>query len=459
VANKGKIMADTSSLRADWQDAAQAKAWLASLVRPLLESLHSCFVKWGGNVAHNTTVEVPSITQLSPKDNARQLSVIQQYVIEIRDWALRKGLHGLPPAPSAFSDREQAQSTFSEWCAYLEHLSDEALRANSRLPSGKPEQGEGEGGAALTPGQASSVGSPTAGWLAALKTVRDELDSWGDFEQSESWEEHFPEAITNDKTPGVEPHPLWLAVVVLQRFYPKNRLPKPTGALDAWANLCEYSRQYGDDDPIAQRDKAIEAAGKLREWVCGEIERLKSAGTSTRGDSDLDRRFMETAIEEARKCKAEDGRVHPKVGVVVVKDGIVLAKAYRGELGEGDHAEYTALEKKLPDAAIAGATVYTTLEPCTSRNHPKISCAGRLIERRVKRVVIGMPDPNPTVHGEGWARLQEANIVVDGFDSDLKAQIEEMNREFIRYHKNAPEGSATSSSAKHGGRTGDAGGL
>lgn len=158
-------------------------------------------------------------------------------------------------------------------------------------------------------------------------------------------------------------------------------------------------------------------------------------GASGVADPDFQRRFMEMAVEEARKSKPEDERAHPRVGVVVVKDGNVLATAYRGELGEGEHAEFTALEKKLCDVAVAGATVYTTLEPCTSRNHPKIPCASRLIERRVRRVVIGMPDPNRMVFGEGWARLREANVAIADFDSDLKHEIEEMNRDFIRCHK------------------------
>jgi Cytidine and deoxycytidylate deaminase zinc-binding region len=78
-------------------------------------------------------------------------------------------------------------------------------------------------------------------------------------------------------------------------------------------------------------------------------------------DSDKhDREFMEMAIEEARKSVGQDRRAHPKVGAVVVKGGRVLAAAHRGELGEGEHAEYTALERKLPDETIAGATVCST---------------------------------------------------------------------------------------------------
>ena len=146
----------------------------------------------------------------------------------------------------------------------------------------------------------------------------------------------------------------------------------------------------------------------------------------------MERQFMEMAIEEARRSVGEDGRAHPKVGAVVVKDGKVLAAAHRGELGKGDHAEYTALEKKLADGSVVGATVYTTLEPCTTRNHPKVPCASRLIERKVNRVVIGMLDPNPAICGKGERRLREHGIVVDRFPHDLIVQLEELNRDFTR---------------------------
>lgn len=157
-----------------------------------------------------------------------------------------------------------------------------------------------------------------------------------------------------------------------------------------------------------------------------------------------DLEFMRMAIDVSRKCKGEDGRQHPKVGAVIVKDGQVLTTSYRGELGEGEHAEFTALEKKLSENILSGATVYTTLEPCTTRNHPKVPCADRLIERKVSRVVIGMLDPNPTITGRGQRRLRDANIQTDLFPADLMAEVEELNREFTRYQKRQDEGPALS---------------
>ena len=150
--------------------------------------------------------------------------------------------------------------------------------------------------------------------------------------------------------------------------------------------------------------------------------------------ANVDRRFAVMAITEARKSVPEDERPHPRVGVVIVKDGVVLSKAHRGENTQS-HAEYIALECKLPDDAVAGSTVYTTLEPCTKRNHPKIPCAQRLVERKVGRVVIGMLDPNPDIRGLGEQLLNDAGIETQLFPRDLRAQVEEMNRDFIKAQK------------------------
>lgn len=218
-------------------------------------------------------------------------------------------------------------------------------------------------------------------------------------------------------------------------------------AVPALAGALQRQIDQGFSSVVAR--VRLDLTIKLSEAALGarEVARAASSAQSdntTARSVDADWKFAKMAVELARKSMPEDQRTHPKVGVVVVKDGKVVSTAYRGET-EGCHAEYIASEKKVAEEQIAGATVYTTLEPCTSRNHPKIPCATRLRERKVGRVVIGMLDPNPEISGRGVRALREANIAIDLFPDELKAEVEEMNREFLRAY--APLG-ATGTSAQ-----------
>lgn len=97
---------------------------------------------------------------------------------------------------------------------------------------------------------------------------------------------------------------------------------------------------------------------------------------------------------------------NPRVGCVLVKDGLVVGEGFHVYAGEG-HAEVNALREA--GVAARGATAYVTLEPCS--HHGKTPpCAQGLIDAGVMRVVAAMVDPNPQVAGRGIKLLQDAGI-------------------------------------------------
>lgn len=151
-----------------------------------------------------------------------------------------------------------------------------------------------------------------------------------------------------------------------------------------------------------------------------------------------ERQLMELAIEISRRCVSELGKVSPQVGAVIARNGVLLDFAYRGEIKAGEHAEYTLLERKLSKARLSAAVLYTTLEPCTHRNHPKVACCDRVIDRGLKRVVIGTLDPNPIIRGMGELRMQEAGIEITRFDPDLVPTIRALNQPFVALHPLRP---------------------
>ncbi len=163
---------------------------------------------------------------------------------------------------------------------------------------------------------------------------------------------------------------------------------------------------------------------------------------------------MERAVELGKKSVTEPDRDSPapKVGVVIAKDGESLVEAYRGEDGDGRHAEYIALER-LADADLRGATVYTTLEACPKRNHPKIPCAKRLVERGVGTVYIGAFDPDPAIHRRGWEMLDLADVSLKEFHRDLREEIEQDGSEFFNAfrQKEADRGTARFDWTQNGG--------
>ena len=145
---------------------------------------------------------------------------------------------------------------------------------------------------------------------------------------------------------------------------------------------------------------------------------------------------MELAIKVMRQSVAEtrdDGKQSPLVGAVLVRPDGQTETACRGELREGDHAEYTLLERKHRDARLDGAALFATLEPCApgARKHPKLSCAERIVNARIKEVWVGIEDPDPAVDREGLRYLESKGVTVHMFDADLQTEIRRANRRFL----------------------------
>jgi len=117
---------------------------------------------------------------------------------------------------------------------------------------------------------------------------------------------------------------------------------------------------------------------------------------------------------------------NPRVGCVLVKDGVVVGEGFHLRAGEG-HAEVNALAAAGEQAR--GATAYVTLEPCShyGRTPP---CAEGLIKAGVARVVAGMVDPNPQVAGRGMTMLTDVGIEAEA--GLLEAQARELNPGFIK---------------------------
>ncbi|CAI8610597.1 unnamed protein product [Vicia faba] len=132
-------------------------------------------------------------------------------------------------------------------------------------------------------------------------------------------------------------------------------------------------------------------------------------------DGDVDGFYMRKSVELARKalgCTSPN----PLVGCVIVKDGQIVGQGFHPKPGQ-PHAEVFALR----DAAdlAENATAYVTLEPCNhfGRTPP---CTEALIKARLKKVVVGMVDPNPIVASKGLDRLRGAGIeVVVGVEEEL----------------------------------------
>jgi diaminohydroxyphosphoribosylaminopyrimidine deaminase/5-amino-6-(5-phosphoribosylamino)uracil reductase len=144
--------------------------------------------------------------------------------------------------------------------------------------------------------------------------------------------------------------------------------------------------------------------------------------------SDDDRKGMELAIDLAHQCPPAEGAY--SVGAVIVdSDGNELAHGYSRENDPHVHAEESALGK-LPadDPRLAGATIYSTLEPCSMRRSRPRTCTELILGTGISHVVIAWLEPALFVADcQGRELLEAAGVTVTEIP-DLADRAREPNR-------------------------------
>lgn len=127
------------------------------------------------------------------------------------------------------------------------------------------------------------------------------------------------------------------------------------------------------------------------------------------GVGEMDVVFMRRALYLAR-CGEAGAAPNPMVGAVVVCDGRIVGEGFHHRCG-GPHAEVNAIDAVGDRGLLPRCTLYVTLEPCShwGKTPP---CCDLIISSGLRRVVVGMADPDGRVNGEGIRRMREAGIVV-----------------------------------------------
>lgn len=122
-----------------------------------------------------------------------------------------------------------------------------------------------------------------------------------------------------------------------------------------------------------------------------------------------DERFLRKAIAEALRGYGHTSP-NPAVGAVIVKHGKILGTGWHQKAG-APHAEIEALHSLKNLKAARGATIYITLEPCST--HGKTPpCTEAIVQAGIARVVYGATDPNPRHAGRAKILLEKSGISV-----------------------------------------------
>jgi pyrimidine deaminase RibD-like protein len=130
------------------------------------------------------------------------------------------------------------------------------------------------------------------------------------------------------------------------------------------------------------------------------------------GSAAADQRWLREAIELSRRCPPSDSAF--SVGAVLVSGtGELIATGFSRERDPADHAEEVALARAPGGTgALAGATLYSSLEPCLRRASRPVSCAELIVAAGLRRIVLAWREPPVFMPGGGAAWLQARDVTV-----------------------------------------------
>jgi diaminohydroxyphosphoribosylaminopyrimidine deaminase/5-amino-6-(5-phosphoribosylamino)uracil reductase len=139
-----------------------------------------------------------------------------------------------------------------------------------------------------------------------------------------------------------------------------------------------------------------------------------------------DRRYLRRALELARLGEGLT-LPNPRVGAVLLRDGKIIGEGHHQRAGT-PHAEVNAVaDAKKRGHRVAGATLYVTLEPCSTQGRTP-PCTSLILREKIKRVVFAATDPNPAHAGAAARLLRAAGVEVSS--GLLAGEAAALNRDF-----------------------------
>ena len=145
-----------------------------------------------------------------------------------------------------------------------------------------------------------------------------------------------------------------------------------------------------------------------------------------------DEKFMRRCIQLAKNGQ-QNAKPNPMVGAVIVHNGRIIGEGYHVRCGQG-HAEVNAFAsvKAEDESLLLESTIYVSLEPCSHYGKTP-PCADLIIEKGVRRVVVGCIAEFAEVQGRGIKKIREAGIEVEV--GVLEEECKALNRRFFTFHR------------------------